>query len=80
MSALCSPRLSGSCNETLVYKGGLPQLSVLLVSLYLAADDPYLPAKRSNFAVRNIPCESLSCALILLCLPGDLGNHSQHLS
>lgn len=58
-------------------EGGVPQLSVLLISLYLEAVDPYLPSERSNPAGRDIPSESLSCALILIDLPGALGNRSQ---
>lgn len=42
-SALCSPCASGSSNKTVVSMGGVPQLSVLLISLYLEAVDPYLP-------------------------------------
>lgn len=76
-SALCSPCLSGSSNETIVSEGGVPQLSVILISFYLEAIDPCLPAERSNPAGRNIPSESLSRALILIGLPGSLGNRSQ---
>lgn len=79
-SALCSPCASGSSNETVVSMGGVPQLSVLLISLYLEAVNPYLPAEKSNPAGRNIPSESLSRAPILVGLPGSLGNRCQHLS
>ena len=63
-----------------VSKGGVPQLSVLLISLCLEAVDPYLPTERSNPAGRNIPSESLSRALTVKGLPGGLGNRFQHLS
>lgn len=78
MHLLCSPYPSGGTSKIVVFKGGVPQVSALLISLCLEAVDSFLPAESNNPAGRNIPSKSMSCTPILVVLLGRLGNCSQH--